>query len=298
MLCRCCVGTLDMLCGCCEVLGGCCGGGGRGSAHESEEGHRWKRKSIGSPAELEACRDGDRGGLGTRCRQGRRHRRWLGTRTGMGLNERLVPVEGAAAGTYAWHDGPFLAAMRAGDWVILDELNLAPQPVLEGLNACLDHRATVFIPELGASFACAPSFRVFGCQNPLQQGGGRKGLPKSFLNRFTRVHVEPMEKTDMAHITAALFPAIPASAAERRTDPEDALEVAQMLAGFAARAEEVRKSREDVAFIAGKDAGAGGSGSGKKKKKKESPKPAPAERDGGEAESKKQKASPPEPARQ
>ena len=87
----------------------------------------------------------------------------------------------------------------------------------------------------------------------------------------------------------------PASAAERRTDPEDALEVAQMLAGFAARAEEVRKSREDVAFIAGKDAGAGGSGSGKKKKK-ESPKPAPAERDGGEAESKKQKASPPEPA--
>jgi hypothetical protein len=26
--------------------------------------------------------------------------------------------------------------------------------------------------------------------NPVQEGGGRKGLPKSFLNRFTRVHVE------------------------------------------------------------------------------------------------------------
>ena len=58
--------------------------------------------------------------------------------------------------------------------------------MLEGLNACLDHRARVFIPELGAAFDCPPGFRVFGCQNPLQQGGGRKGLPKSFLNRFTQ----------------------------------------------------------------------------------------------------------------
>ena len=64
---------------------------------------------------------------------------------------------------------------------------LAPQSVLEGLNSCLDHRASVYIPELGASFACPSTFRVFGCQNPLQQGGGRKGLPKSFLNRFTQV---------------------------------------------------------------------------------------------------------------
>ena len=29
--------------------------------------------------------------------------------------------------------------------------------------------------------------RLFACQNPLHQGGGRKGLPKSFLNRFTQV---------------------------------------------------------------------------------------------------------------
>lgn len=47
------------------------------------------------------------------------------------------------------------------------------------------------MPELAASFECPPSFRVFGCQNPLQQGGGRKGLPKSFLNRFTQVATLP-----------------------------------------------------------------------------------------------------------
>ena len=102
-----------------------------------------------------------------------------------------LPVEGAPPGTYAWQDGAFLAALKAGHWVILDELNLAPQSVLEGLNSCLDHRAAVYIPELNATFECPPGFRVFGCQNPLQQGGGRKGLPKSFLNRFTQVRAVP-----------------------------------------------------------------------------------------------------------
>jgi midasin len=49
-------------------------------------------------------------------------------------------------------------------------------------------RGEIYIPELNRSFACpAGGVRVFACQNPLAQGGGRKGLPKSFLNRFTQV---------------------------------------------------------------------------------------------------------------
>ena len=126
-----------------------------------------------------------------------------------------LPADGGAAGEFRWADGAFLAALKNGDWVLLDELNLAPQPVLEGLNAALDHRAEVFVPELGETFRCPPTFRVFAAQNPVQEGGGRKGLPKSFLNRFTRVHVEPMERSDLVHITAALYPAVPTDVIER-----------------------------------------------------------------------------------
>ena len=50
----------------------------------------------------------------------------------------------------------------------------AGQSILEGLNAVLDHRAEVFIPELGRTFQCHPSFRLFGAQNPLEEGGGRR----------------------------------------------------------------------------------------------------------------------------
>ena len=86
-----------------------------------------------------------------------------------------LPADGGAAGEFRWADGAFLAALKNGDWVLLDELNLAPQPVLEGLNAALDHRAEVFVPELGETFRCPPTFRVFAAQNPVQEGGGRKG---------------------------------------------------------------------------------------------------------------------------
>lgn len=97
-------------------------------------------------------------------------------------------------------DGPLLHAIKTGAWLLLDELNLASQSVLEGLNAVLDHRSEVFIPELDQTFTCPPTFRVFGAQNPLQEGGGRKGLPRSFLNRFARVYVELLGTDDLHFI--------------------------------------------------------------------------------------------------
>ena len=117
-----------------------------------------------------------------------------------------LPIEDGQAGQFEWRDGALLQALRAGDWVLLDEMNLASQSVLEGLNACLDHRATVYIPELGRSFECPSSFRVFACQNPTAQGGGRKGLPKSFVNRFAQVHVAPLTAADLLLVLQRSFP--------------------------------------------------------------------------------------------
>jgi len=142
-----------------------------------------------------------------------------------------LPAAGGAAGEFVWSDGAFLAALKAGDWVLLDELNLAPQPVLEGLNAVLDHRAEVFVPELGQTFRCPPTFRVFAAQNPVQEGGGRKGLPKSFLNRFTRVHVEPMSADDLNHISKALHPEIPVESVSAMVRFNDSLAIASNVTG-------------------------------------------------------------------
>lgn len=72
--------------------------------------------------------------------------------------------------------------LRAGDWVLLDELNLAPQQTLEGLNPLLDHRRCIYLPTSDDPSSCSsssgdaskkgtavyapPGFVLFATQNP------------------------------------------------------------------------------------------------------------------------------------
>ena len=128
-----------------------------------------------------------------------------------------VPLEGSEAGRFGWHEAPFLKAMQNGEWVLLDEMNLASQSVLEGLNACLDHRGQVYIPELDQTFSRHDDFVVFAAQNPRHEGGGRKGLPASFVNRFTVVYVDKFTHEDLLIICSQAFKSCSLQLIERMT---------------------------------------------------------------------------------
>ncbi|ORD99878.1 MDN1 [Hepatospora eriocheir] len=75
--------------------------------------------------------------------------------------------------------------MINGDWVLLDELNLAPSDVLEVLNRVLDDNKEIYIPETNEIIKSSKEFRIFGTQN--LNYGGRHGLAKSFRNRFIEI---------------------------------------------------------------------------------------------------------------
>lgn len=98
-----------------------------------------------------------------------------------------------------WQDGPVLKAIKNGAWLLLDEMNLASQSILEALNSCFDFRNEIYVAELNRRFQFdrLNSCRFFACQNSARDGGGRKALPKSFLNRFTKIYVESMNEADM-----------------------------------------------------------------------------------------------------
>ncbi|XP_004526504.1 midasin [Ceratitis capitata] len=122
--------------------------------------------------------------------------------------EKSTDQSAGFAGAFVWRDGPLLAALKADNtWILLDELNLAPQSVLEGLNAILDHRGEVYIPELNKTFTLSKETRVFACQNPLKQGGGRKGLPQSFLNRFNKVYLRKLTTQDLLFVVNGKYEA-------------------------------------------------------------------------------------------
>ena len=70
-------------------------------------------------------------------------------------------------------------------------------------------RGQVYLPAIGQSIPAHEGFRLFAAQNPVATGGGRKGLPRSFLNRFTRVVLSQLSPADLRHI-CPLFQALEA----------------------------------------------------------------------------------------
>ncbi|KAF9764267.1 Midasin [Nosema granulosis] len=95
-------------------------------------------------------------------------------------------------------EGAFVKSIRKGDWVILDELNLAPSDVLEVLNRLLDDNREIFIPQINETIKPHPDFRIFATQN--LEYGGRKGLSKAFRNRFVEIFFDEKDDSEVLEI--------------------------------------------------------------------------------------------------
>ena len=122
-------------------------------------------------------------------------------------SRRKVPVRylgqyiADARGRLVFQEGPLVRAVRAGQWVVLDELNLAPSEVLEALNRLLDDNREIFIAETNETVKAHPDFAVFATQNPAGGAyGGRKVLSRAFRNRFVELFVDDIPPPELASI--------------------------------------------------------------------------------------------------
>ena len=108
-----------------------------------------------------------------------------------------------------------MRAVRNGDWIILDELNLAPSSVLEALNrVCifalfssfilifqlLDDNREIFVHELNMTIKAHPRFQLFATQNPVGTYAGRKRLSRAFLNRFIVIQCDSLPFDELPEI--------------------------------------------------------------------------------------------------
>ncbi|TVR09637.1 MAG: hypothetical protein EA401_12785 [Planctomycetota bacterium] len=100
---------------------------------------------------------------------------------------RFLPQSGS--GHWQFHEGAVPQAMRRGQWLLLDEVNLAAADVIERLNPVLERPSSLVISEndgalIGPGGAVVHTdFRCFGTMNPAAYAG-RNRLSPAFLDRW------------------------------------------------------------------------------------------------------------------
>ena len=109
-------------------------------------------------------------------------------------------VSEPTTGKLVFQDGLLVRALRRGDWIVLDELNLAPTDVLEALNRLLDDNRELVIPETQEIVRPHPNFLLFATQNPPGLYGGRKVLSRAFRNRFLEVYFDDLPQEELETI--------------------------------------------------------------------------------------------------
>lgn len=83
--------------------------------------------------------------------------------------------------------------MQQGEWILLDEINLASESVLnklatviQGNHVMLNERADV------VETKCHEDFRVFMCMNPPYSSAGKKQLPSGLRCKLHELYVPEM----------------------------------------------------------------------------------------------------------
>jgi midasin len=119
----------------------------------------------------------------------------------------IKPVRDGKTGEVAmkWVDGIVVEAMRKGQWLLFDELNLANPDILERLNSLFDDDRYLVLAEKPDNERVVPAegFRIFATQNPASYSG-RKEISDAMKNRFHMMWVEGLPPKENVEIMKAL----------------------------------------------------------------------------------------------
>lgn len=101
-------------------------------------------------------------------------------------------------GTTFWQDGILTAAMRAGHWIVFDEINAALPEILFTLHSLLDDDRKIVLEEKNNDIVVPhPDFRFFATMNPPEEYAGTKDMNKALMSRFTAVlNIEVLNQQD------------------------------------------------------------------------------------------------------
>lgn len=95
---------------------------------------------------------------------------------------------------FSFMEGSLIKALQNGDWILLDEINLASAETLECLSSLLENSSeSLLLHEHGGGELVKrhPDFTVFACMNPATDVG-KRDLPIGLRNRFTEFYIDEL----------------------------------------------------------------------------------------------------------
>lgn len=110
----------------------------------------------------------------------------------MKLEAARAQIGASSAVIFSFVEGAFVNALRNGQWILLDEVNLAPTEILQRITGVLEgENGSLCLAERGdvTYIKRHPNFRIFACMNPATDAGKRE-LPYSLRSRFTEYFID------------------------------------------------------------------------------------------------------------
>ncbi|KAI8548547.1 hypothetical protein RHMOL_Rhmol07G0280600 [Rhododendron molle] len=108
------------------------------------------------------------------------------------LETARAQINDSAGMIFSFVEGAFVTALRNGEWILLDEVNLAPPETLQRVIGVLeDENNSLCLAERGDIDYVHrhPNFRLFACMNPATDAG-KRDLPYSLRSRLTEYFVD------------------------------------------------------------------------------------------------------------
>ena len=109
--------------------------------------------------------------------------------------------------TFKFQPSPFAIAFKKGYWLLLDEMNLAPDNVLQSIENALDSETLILHNPCDSTKSIEivkkdPKFRLFATQNPSVGffKGKREKLSQSLLDRFTIYYFDELPTDEWVEI--------------------------------------------------------------------------------------------------
>lgn len=106
-------------------------------------------------------------------------------------SQKIAKNENMKVPDWRWQDGLDVQAKKRGQWLILDEINLAEPQILERLNSQLEKNPSITLSENGGvkigeggKYPVNPNFRIFGTMNPAEYAG-RAPMSPAYKDRWT-----------------------------------------------------------------------------------------------------------------